>query len=139
MDNELNGNNNQSNTMAIAGMILGILSIVFCWIPLLGLVLAIIGLILGVKGLNNAKQMEGKGKGFGIAGISCGSVGIVLSIIYTVFWLFFALIINETVNAYNTYTNRNYIYDYNYNNLFNSSYNYNYKSDVNSILNSYIY
>ena len=135
MDNELNGNNNQNNTMAITGMILGILSIVFCWIPILGLVLAIIGLILGVKGLNNAKQMEGKGKGMGIAGVSCGSVGIVLSIIYTIFWIFTVLIVKETINAYDTYTNRNSLYNYNY----NSIYNYNYNYDINSILDKYTY
>ena len=129
MDENLNTNNannsgNTTNTLALVGMILGILGIVCCWIPILGLATAIVGLILGIKGLQNSKNIANKGRGFGIAGISCGSVGIVLSIIYTIVWIVMAIAVKETVNAvsneYNSYKRNLYSY--------NTNYNYNSKS-----------
>ena len=129
MDENLNTNNannsgNTTNTLALVGMILGILGIVCCWIPILGLATAIVGLILGIKGLQNSKNIANKCRGFGIAGISCGSVGIVLSIIYTIVWIVMAIAVKETVNAvsneYNSYKRNLYSY--------NTNYNYNSKS-----------
>ena len=43
---------------AIVGMILGILSVVLCWVPVIGLVLGIIALILSIKGLKNSKIIK---------------------------------------------------------------------------------
>ena len=140
MDNyEVNNqNSSNNNTSAIVGMILGIVSIVLCWIPLIGLVLAIVGLILGVKGLKKSKATN-TGKGCAIAGISCGSVGIVFSIIYTIVWIFTAVLVKniyeEVEDEYDSYktTRYNYTYDYDY-----DDYNYNSKYK-NSILNNYYY
>lgn len=129
-----NQNNSNSNSIALVAMILGIVSIILCWVPIIGLVLSIVGLILGVKGLNNSKMIN-KGKGFSIAGISCGSVGIVLSIIYTIVWIFTAWIIKTTVNEIES------IYDddsYNYKSKYNYTYEYD-SDDINSILDDYKY
>lgn len=121
-NNNLDNNNLNDGTIAIASMVLGIIAIITCWIPILGLVLAIIALVLSIKGLNRAKYTN-KGKGFSIAGLSCGSVGIVLSIIYLFVWIFTAFILQTTYDTYNdysrknrkyqnnTYTNRYYDYD----------------------------
>ena len=133
MDSELNNkNNNQNNSMAITGMVLAIISIVLCWLPLVGFVLGIVGLILWIKGLNKSKELDGKGKGFGIAGISCGAVGLVLGIIYTVVWIFTAILMKQVFdvvgNEYNTYKKSP---SYNY--YYNSSYNY----DGNTLLDDY--
>ena len=125
MDNEFN------NTVAVVGMILAIMSIVFCWIPVLGLVLGIVGLILGIVGLKKSKLIKDKGKGFGIAGISCGSVGIVFSVIYTIMWIFIAILAKESMDyVSNELDYDDYYYNYTYN-------TYNTRTYRNSILNDY--
>ena len=122
LNNNLNGNNSNDTSVAIASMVLGIIGIITCWVPILGLVLAIIALVLAIKGLNKAK-FTNKGKGFAIAGLSCGSVGITLSIIYMFVWIFTFFVLQTTYDTYKdldkksrkyenkTYTNRYYNYD----------------------------
>jgi hypothetical protein len=64
----------QSNGMAVASLVLGILSILFVWIPFIGLVswiLAPVGLVLGLVALNKPF-----GKGMAIAGSICSGVGL---------------------------------------------------------------
>lgn len=64
----------QSNGLAVASLVLGILSILFVWIPFIGLVswiLAPIGLVLGLVALNKPS-----GKGMAIAGAICSGVGL---------------------------------------------------------------
>ena len=64
----------QSNGMAVASLVLGILSILFVWIPFIGLVswiLAPIGLVLGLVALNKPY-----GKGMAIAGSICSGIGL---------------------------------------------------------------
>ena len=46
---EYKENENITDTNAIVGMILGILSVILCWVPVIGLVLGIIALILSIK------------------------------------------------------------------------------------------
>lgn len=125
--------NNENNNPALVSMILGIISVVLCWVPLIGLALGIIAIVLAIKGFNVAKTSN-KGRGFAIAGVSCGAVGIVLSIIYTIMWIFMGAVFkwsvdtidNELKNpSYNsTYINRSYEYDYNTNSILKNYYNY---------------
>ena len=64
----------QSNGLAVASLVLGILSILFVWIPFIGLVswiLAPIGLVLGLVALNKPF-----GKGMAIAGSFCSGIGL---------------------------------------------------------------
>ena len=64
----------QSNGLAVASLVLGILSILFVWIPFIGLVswiLAPIGLVLGLVALNKPF-----GKGMAIAGSICSAIGL---------------------------------------------------------------
>lgn len=116
MDNNgvINGNNNNSNesSVAIASMVLGILGIITCWVPILGIVLAIIALVLSVKGLNNSKDTN-KGRGFSIAGLSCGAVGIMLGVIYMFVWIITAIVLKTTYDVYDDVKKSN---KYNYNN-----------------------
>lgn len=63
----------QSKGMAIAAMVLGIVSIVLCCIWYISVPCAIIGLILGI--LYNKK---GEKSGMATAGIVCSIIGIVL-------------------------------------------------------------
>ena len=73
----------QKNSMSIAALVCGILGIVGSFIPIVcyfTLILAILGIVFGVKGMKIAK-MNGVGKGLAIAGLVCGIVGTVFGAI----------------------------------------------------------
>ena len=119
---EYKENENITDTNAIVGMILGILSVILCWVPVIGLVLGIIALILSIKGLKNSKIIN-KGKGLSVTGISCGSVGIVVNIIYSIMYIILFLFDRTAVdeikkydNDINNYYNETKSYYRNYNN-----------------------
>ncbi len=117
---EYKENKNITDTNAIVGMILGILSVVLCWVPVIGLVLGIIALILSIKGLKNSKIIN-KGKGFSIAGISCGSVGIVINVIYNIMYIFLFIFARTAVDEIKKY-------DADVNNYYNETKSYTYRN-----------
>jgi hypothetical protein len=70
------------NGVAIAGLTCGILAIAFGWLPVvfvLGAVLAVLGVVLGTVGLRRSRR-SGSGRGFALAGIVTGLVGIVVAV-----------------------------------------------------------
>ncbi|MFJ3307962.1 hypothetical protein ACIPSA_33725 [Streptomyces sp. NPDC086549] len=70
-----------SNGMGTAGLVLGILAaICFCAWPL-ALVLGALGVIFGAIGRGKARRGEATNPGQSLAGIICGSVGIVLALV----------------------------------------------------------
>jgi hypothetical protein len=69
------------NGLAVAGMVLGIIGLVLCWIPIAGAVCALVGVILGALGMSKAKKIGGRGKGMAIAGLVCGIVGMAIGIL----------------------------------------------------------
>lgn len=71
---------NGSMGMSIAGMVLGIVSIVCCGI--IGVICGIVGVILSVLALKDNKP----GRGMAIAGVACSIVGVVGGIIYLIFY-----------------------------------------------------
>ncbi|MEU9312668.1 DUF4190 domain-containing protein [Streptomyces sp. NPDC048256] len=74
------GGTGDSNGMGIAGMVLGIVSAVgFCMWPL-AVVLGILGITFGAVGRGKARRGEASNPGQALAGIICGSVGILLAI-----------------------------------------------------------
>jgi hypothetical protein len=76
--------------VAIAAMIVGILSLLIAWIPflgLLGLIGGIVALVLGIVGRNRIKRSGAGGNGMAVAGIATGVVAVVLSIAVHA-WLF---------------------------------------------------
>ena len=66
--------------LAIAGMVCGIVSDVFCCTWIFALIIAIVGLILSIAAL----VRNSKGKGMAIAGAVCSMVGIVLFVLFTI-------------------------------------------------------
>ena len=72
--------------MGVASLVLGILAVIFCWVPCVGqfaIVPGILGIILGGVGIARAAK-KGTGKG-------CAIAGLVLGIIATAFaawWVF---------------------------------------------------
>lgn len=79
------GSSNSNNGMAVAALVLGILTFV-CLGPIAG----ILAVVFGFLGLKKAKEMGGNGKGMATAGIVLGIVGTVLSIILLIVFVFAA-------------------------------------------------
>lgn len=73
-----------SNGLAIAGMVLGISSLVLFFLAWIATIIAIVGLVLSLVGLSKANQLGGIGRGMATAGIATSAVGIVASIIITI-------------------------------------------------------
>lgn len=72
----------QSNGLAVASLVLGILSILFAWIPIIGLIawiLAPLGLVFGLVALGKPV-----GKGMAIAGSICSGVGLLICLLWVI-------------------------------------------------------
>jgi len=67
--------------MATAGFILALLTLFLGWIPILGWLIWLLGLIFSAIGLGNANRAGGTGKGLAIAGLVISLIGIVLKIL----------------------------------------------------------
>ena len=73
----------QSNGMATAALTCGIIGTLVAWIPfvvVVGIVLGILALVFGVKGLRRS-AIVGSGRGLAIAGIVTGAVTLLLSVL----------------------------------------------------------
>lgn len=67
--------------MGIASLVLGIVAVVFCWIPCVNFlcwILAPVGLALGIVAIVKANK-TGKGKGLAIAGTICSGIALAIS------------------------------------------------------------
>lgn len=74
-----------NHNAAVVSLVLGILSIVFCCIPLLGL-------ILGVLGLTQARMGQGSSKaGLATAGKICSIIGLIFAVCMYIFNIFFSI------------------------------------------------
>ncbi len=72
----------QSNGLAVASLVLGILSILFAWIPIIGLIawiLAPLGLVFGLVALGKPV-----GKGMAIAGSICSGIGLLICLLWVI-------------------------------------------------------
>ncbi len=66
----------KNNNVAIAGLILGILSILGCWIPFWDLILSIAGIICSAIGLSQ----KGQTNGMAVGGLITSIIGLLLSL-----------------------------------------------------------
>jgi hypothetical protein len=79
------------NGYGIASLVLGIVSIVLCWVPVVGLVAGVLGIIFYVQ------QKKTFPNGISTAGLVTSIVGLAFSVLYTIFWIFFAAAISAAV------------------------------------------
>ncbi len=70
----------QGNGLAVAGLVLGILAIVLCWVPVIDQIVAILGIIFGAIGIGTANRV-GKGKGMAVTGLITGIIGLLLGVV----------------------------------------------------------
>ena len=71
----------KSSGLAIAGLIMGIFTLIFCWVPVVGFILGVLGLIFSIAGI--AKK-NGGAKGAAIAGLIMTIIGAIISVVLTV-------------------------------------------------------
>lgn len=67
----------QTKNLAISSLVLGILSLVFCWIPYIALIVGIIALVQGIVSIAQHRA----GQGMAVAGIITGGLGTLLGFI----------------------------------------------------------
>lgn len=109
MDENMNNGPVQSgkNGVAIAGFVVGAVSILWNFYCITG----VVGLILSIIGMKKSKE-SGKNKGFAIAGIVCSIIGIVIGVfaIITIITLMSAVAdsANEIVNSLEMLNSLNY-------------------------------
>lgn len=74
-----------TNGMGTAALVLGILGLVFSFIPVIGLIawpLVILGVIFGAVGIGKAGKAPGTPKGAAIAGLTCSLVGLLICVLW---------------------------------------------------------
>ena len=69
------------NGLAVASMVTGIISVIFCFIAGLGLIIGSTALIMGIFGLKKAN-----GKGMAVAGITTGGIALLVNLIIIIVW-----------------------------------------------------
>jgi hypothetical protein len=72
----------RTNGLAVAGMVCGIIGLVLFWTFWLGIILGILGVIFGAIGMSRARAWAMTGRGMGLAGVICGGLAILLSIVW---------------------------------------------------------
>lgn len=97
--------------LAIAAMVLGIISIVFFCVWYVSITCAVLAIIFGILSLKSTRR------GMAIAGISTGAVGFVIMVVFYAF-IFFAL-------GLGTYSGLKNVIDYYEDNYNDYNYNYN--------------
>ena len=81
----IKGSGKRSNGSAIAGLIFGILTLCFCWIPYFPFILGLMGLIFSIVGVC---KKNGAGKGKAVAGLILSILGTAAcALILTFFWM----------------------------------------------------
>lgn len=68
--------------MAISGMILGIVGLVFAWVPILDIVMGGLAVVLSAVGLKRCNTGIGGGRGMAIAGLVCGILTVSAGFIF---------------------------------------------------------
>jgi hypothetical protein len=72
------------NGYATAGFVTGLLGVLLCWVPVIGLVLAVLGITFGANGLAVGRR-TGASTGLAIAGLVLGILGALVGMIIFVF------------------------------------------------------
>ena len=74
----------QTNGLAVASLVLGILTLLLFFTIWLPFILGILAIVFGAVGISKANRGAGS-KGLAIAGLVCGAIGIAACILFIVF------------------------------------------------------
>jgi hypothetical protein len=67
-----------SNGIGTAGFVLGLLGLILCWFPFVGLALGVLGVILSGVGMSNGRR-TGAPTGLAVAGLVLGLISLIPS------------------------------------------------------------
>lgn len=84
-----------SSGIAVGALICGIIGLVLCWVPIVGLILSIVAIVLGGKGKRTLP--DGK-RGMAVAGFILGIIGLVISIIVLIAWVVTIVILGSVAS-----------------------------------------
>lgn len=79
----------KSNGYGVTSLVLGIISIILCWIPIFGLVSGILGIIFATKQKNIFPT------GMATSGLVTSIIGTIFSAIYNFIWLILGVAISS--------------------------------------------
>ncbi|HEY3894758.1 MAG TPA: DUF4190 domain-containing protein [Pseudonocardiaceae bacterium] len=71
----------QRNGFGVTALVLGIVGAVFSWVPVLGLILAVLAVVFGALGYARARKGQATNSGMAIAGLVLGVIAFVIQII----------------------------------------------------------
>jgi len=74
----------QAKNNGVAALVCGIIGLILCWIPFVGIVLPIIGLALGNS---SRKALPDGERGMATAGWICGLIGLIIQAIILIVWI----------------------------------------------------
>jgi hypothetical protein len=83
----------QSNGMAVASLVLGITSIVFCWWGLLAVLQVVLAIVFGCIALGQSNRGAGGQSSLAIGGIICACIGLMCYFVIGIFTLGIFLLI----------------------------------------------
>lgn len=71
------------NGKAVASLVLGIASILLCWLWVLDLIPVVIAIVLGAVAIGDSRR-TGRGRGLAVAGIACALVAALIFLVITI-------------------------------------------------------
>jgi hypothetical protein len=66
---------NTTNGLGIGGFVTGLCGLVLFWVPVLGVILAAVGVVLSAVGLSQLRKTGGP-TGLAVAGLALGALGV---------------------------------------------------------------
>ncbi|MGY1604660.1 hypothetical protein [Geodermatophilus sp. SYSU D00815] len=72
------------NGLGVAGFVCGLVGLVLCWVPWIGMLLGLVGVVLGGIGISQGKK-KGASTGLAIAGLVCGILAVLVWILLLAF------------------------------------------------------
>jgi hypothetical protein len=72
-----------AHSLGIASLVVSIVSLLTCWLPLIGGVISGLGFLLGLAGLIVAMVRRGSGVGFAIAGTTLSALSLFICLVWT--------------------------------------------------------
>lgn len=93
----------ESNGLGIAGFVIAIVGVLLCWVPVLGIILALIATVFSAIGLRASTKSGAPHKGLSIAGLVLGILELVAAILITVFVLIAVDTAIDCVSHYDDY------------------------------------
>jgi hypothetical protein len=91
---------------AIAGMVLGIVALVFCWTSVIDTVFLVLGFVFSIMGLSEARKGAG-GRGQALAGLWCTIVAAIATAVFTIIYIVIVFnSVNDCANQYGVGTSQ---------------------------------